>query len=331
MFVCPFGSVMPFLMFLCFTVGYNLLNVLDPKVGGAMIEAILPEGRPVWLDQIRNRFLHPTSDSFAAYANTILGEDDEEDFDDTTDPTREKVIVLSSEGSDRSHEGLIPHSSRAGLAQGAANEPMNEPVDVDADLSDQTAEQLETRRKKKLDKSEEKEKRVEEDVTETPRAGEKRVGRDPDDNATPTEMMKKKALEDKKKKLDEQAVAALTTKRAKLQKEAPPAPSESEIDMGVFTTKHGNLLEKIFVASGSHGTMDDVEIEQVGVGGAAGAGGDAGGAGGGVQGKGVDTEAKSSEATPRHTIYTRRPPGSAGGATSGLPRSPEYENIQAGS
>ncbi|MFS7997009.1 hypothetical protein Hanom_Chr12g01136671 [Helianthus anomalus] len=118
-----------------------------------MIEAILPEGRPVWLDQIRHRFLHPTSDSFVAYANTILGEDD---FDDTTDLTREEVIVLSSEGSDKSHEGLIPHSSRAGPAQGATNEPVNEPVDVDVELP-------------KLDKADENEKRVEEDVTETPR------------------------------------------------------------------------------------------------------------------------------------------------------------------
>ncbi|KAJ0957226.1 hypothetical protein HanPSC8_Chr01g0024771 [Helianthus annuus] len=191
-------------------VGYSLLNVLDPKVGGAMIEAILPEGRLVWLDQIRHRFLHSTSDSFAAYANATLGEDDEDDFDDTTDPTQEEVIVLSSEGFDRSHEGLIPHSSRARPAQEAANKPVNEPVDVDVELPVESAEQLETRRKKKLDKSEEKEKRVDEDVTETPHkrpstlpfldyvvvsdtlsglgAREKRAGRDPDDSATLTEM-----------------------------------------------------------------------------------------------------------------------------------------------
>ncbi|KAM0031673.1 hypothetical protein Hdeb2414_s0017g00511621 [Helianthus debilis subsp. tardiflorus] len=49
-------------------VGYSLLNVLDPKAGGAMIKVIQTEGRPTWLDQIRNRFLHPTSESFAAYA-----------------------------------------------------------------------------------------------------------------------------------------------------------------------------------------------------------------------------------------------------------------------
>ncbi|KAM0061769.1 hypothetical protein Hdeb2414_s0004g00139991 [Helianthus debilis subsp. tardiflorus] len=148
------------------------VECLDPKAAGAMVEAILAEGKPVWLDQIRDRFLHPTNDSFAAYANAILGDEGVDGLDDTVDPTRE----------------------------------------------------------------------------------EKRAERDPDDDATLTEIMKKKkALEDKKKELDEQAAAALAAKKPKLQKETPPAPSESEIDLGVFTTKHGNLLEKIYVASGSQG------------------------------------------------------------------------------
>ncbi|KAM0064644.1 hypothetical protein Hdeb2414_s0003g00105471 [Helianthus debilis subsp. tardiflorus] len=286
---------------------------------GAMIEAILSDGKPVWLDQIRDRSLHPTSESFALYANTILGEDGEDDLDDATDPVREEVI-------------------------------------------------LETRKKKKLDNPEKKEKKVEEKVTGAPREGEKRTERDPDDDETLTEIMKKKkVLEDKKKELDEQAAAALATKRSKLQKETPPAPSESEIDMGVFSAKRGNLLEKIYVASGSQGVKpgkaprkidiskitpptsppsrtfdlsppprddlgekkktDDVEVEQFGEGGAA-AGGDVGGDG---RGEGVDTEAESSEATPCHTIYTKRPPGSGGSGTSGVPRSPEYENVQVGS
>ncbi|MFS7980103.1 hypothetical protein Hanom_Chr10g00935411 [Helianthus anomalus] len=45
----------------------------------------------------------------------------------------------------------------------------------------------------------------------------------------------------------------LLRKKSNLQKEAPPAPSESEIDLGVFSAKHGNLLEKIFAASGFQG------------------------------------------------------------------------------
>ncbi|KAJ0749642.1 hypothetical protein HanLR1_Chr05g0172401 [Helianthus annuus] len=82
----------------------------------------------------------------------------------------------------------------------------------------------------------------------------KRTERDPEDDETLTEIFKKnKVLDDKKKELDEQAAAALAAKRAKLQKETPPAPSESEIDMGVFSAKRGNLLEEIYVASGSRG------------------------------------------------------------------------------
>ncbi|MFS7980071.1 hypothetical protein Hanom_Chr10g00935051 [Helianthus anomalus] len=57
----------------------------------------------------------------------------------------------------------------------------------------------------------------------------------------------------------------------------------------------------------------------------------AGDARGNGRGKVVDTEAESGEATRRHTVYTKRAPGSGGGATSGVSRSPEFENIQAGS
>ncbi|KAF5802976.1 hypothetical protein HanXRQr2_Chr06g0265911 [Helianthus annuus] len=82
----------------------------------------------------------------------------------------------------------------------------------------------------------------------------KHAERDPDDDETLTEIMKKKTvLEDKKKELDEQAAVALAPKKSKLQQETPPAPSESEIDLGVFSAMRGNLLEKIYAASGSQG------------------------------------------------------------------------------
>ncbi|MFS7988201.1 hypothetical protein Hanom_Chr11g01031891 [Helianthus anomalus] len=135
-------------------VGYSLVNVLDPKADGAMVEAILPEGKPLWLDKIRDRFLHPTSDSFAAYANVILGEDGGDDPDDTTDPTQEEDIVLSSEGSDREREGLILRSSRASPPQGTRNVLINEPAGEDVDVPVDDAGQLETRKKKKVDKPE---------------------------------------------------------------------------------------------------------------------------------------------------------------------------------
>ncbi|MFS7907121.1 hypothetical protein Hanom_Chr01g00067541 [Helianthus anomalus] len=201
---------------------YSLKNVFDPKAGGAMVVVVLTEGRPLWLDQIRNNFLHPPAESMAAYANAVLREDDEDDIDVGSVPTREEVIVLSSEGSDGSHEGLIHRSTRA-----------------------------ETRKKRKGDKTEEK--KAEEPVPENPRkrpsnssfldyaivsdtlsgldVGVKCSERDPDDNVTLTEIMKKKkALEDKKKELDAQVTVT--------------APSESEIDLGVFSAKAGTLLEK---------------------------------------------------------------------------------------
>ncbi|KAM0063356.1 hypothetical protein Hdeb2414_s0003g00089981 [Helianthus debilis subsp. tardiflorus] len=146
-----------------------LLNVLDLKVGGAMVEAVQEDGKPTWLDQIRNRFLHPTIESFATYANIVLGEDSEDDVDDAIDPTREEVIVLSSEGSDRSLEGLTSHSPRAGPLQGVAHEPVNEPVGDDVEVLVETADQLETRKKTKTGKPGGNEKRAEEKATETPR------------------------------------------------------------------------------------------------------------------------------------------------------------------
>ncbi|XP_021994436.1 H/ACA ribonucleoprotein complex subunit GAR1-like [Helianthus annuus] len=188
-------------------------------------------------------------------------------------------------------------------------------------------------------------------------------------------MKKKKRLEDKKKELDEQAATALAAKKSKLQKETPPAPSESEVDLGVFSVKHGNLLEKIFAASGSQGVKSgkaprkvdilkitppssppsrifglsppqadpgkrkesDVEVEQVGEGGAGardggndGRGGGGGGGNGG-RGGGVDIQVESSETTPHHTIYTKVVRGSGEGGAFRTHHSPEYEHVQGGS
>ncbi|KAJ0444024.1 hypothetical protein HanIR_Chr16g0827221 [Helianthus annuus] len=252
--------------------GYSLINVLDPKAAGAMVEAIQEDGKPTWLNQIRDRFLHPTDESFTRYANVALAEDDE---DDPIDPIREEVVVLSSGSSDRSFEGLISRCPHAGTAQAAGNEAVYEVAGDDAEIPVAPSAQVETRKKTKADKPEKGEKRVEDKTTGTFRerpstlpfldyvvvsdtlsglgAGEKPRGSDPDDRATLTEHMRKKALEDKKRKLDEQAAALLVSKKAKLHKEAPPAPSESEIDMGIFSGGRGNLLEEIFAASAPTG------------------------------------------------------------------------------
>ncbi|KAJ0680761.1 hypothetical protein HanPI659440_Chr16g0627981 [Helianthus annuus] len=202
------------------------MNVFDSKAGGAMVVAALPEGRPLWVEQIRNNFLHPTSESLATYANIVLGEDGEDDIDNHID-----VDPAPTQG-----EG-------------------------------ETTEQVETRKKRKKDKTEEK--KAEEPVAKKPRkhpsnssfldsvtvsdslsilnTGVKRSEHDHNDDAMLTEIMKKrKALEDKKKELDAQVTAAMAKKKSKLQKETAAAPSESEVDLGVFSAKVGNLLEKMF-------------------------------------------------------------------------------------
>ncbi|KAJ0571506.1 hypothetical protein HanHA300_Chr05g0190961 [Helianthus annuus] len=325
--------------------GYSLLNALDPKSAGAMVEAIQADGNPTWLDQIRGRFLHPTNESLSRYADEVLG-----------------------------------------TAHGGAAEPVHEVVgdEDDAEASVDPSAQLETRKKARTDRSGRREEKPEGGASGSSRkrsstlpyldyvvvsdtlpglgAGEGRQGSDPDDKATLTEHMKKKALDDHKRQLDEQAAALLAAKKAKLQKDVPPAPSESEIDLGVFSGGHGNLLEEIFAASAPPTAKIGkkpraVDISQItpptsppsrtvgltpprggvevnvegGEGFAEGmfevgdaAGGDGGGDGGGDRGKGVEVQMESSETTPQQTIYTKRPPG-GGGATSGVVRSPHFE------
>ncbi|KAJ0753614.1 hypothetical protein HanPI659440_Chr09g0337751 [Helianthus annuus] len=250
--------------------GYSLLNALDPKSAGAMVEAIQADGNPTWLEQIRDRFLHPTDASLSRYANEVLGEDDGDDF---VDSGREEVVILSSGSSDRDVEDLISHSARAGTAPGGVAEPVHgfAEDDDDAEASVDPSAQLETRKKARTDRSGKREEKREGGAAGSSRKqpstlpyldyvvvsdtlsglgpGEVRQGSDPDDKATLTEHMKKKALDDHKRRLDEQAAAVFAAKKAKLQKEVPPAPSESEIDLGVFSGGRGNLLEEIYAAS----------------------------------------------------------------------------------
>ncbi|MFS8017429.1 hypothetical protein Hanom_Chr15g01380281 [Helianthus anomalus] len=202
--------------------GYSLINVFDPKVAGGMVVAALPEGEPGWISRIRDNFLHPSNESMTAYGNVLLGV-----VVDETDvyaiPTREELILLSSEESASSSHDLIHHSSRAAcnalIRKRSSNVTLSDNVVVSDSLSD-------------LD------------------AGVKRSAPDADDDVTLTELLakKQKILEDKKRELDVQVAAALSQKKLKFMGETV-APSESEVDLVVFSKKYGNLLEKIFKAS----------------------------------------------------------------------------------
>ncbi|KAL9996512.1 hypothetical protein Hdeb2414_s0692g00936321 [Helianthus debilis subsp. tardiflorus] len=330
--------------------GYSLLNALDPKAAGAMVEAIQADGNPTWLDQIQGRFLHPTDESLSRYTDEVLG--------------------------------TVP---------GGIAEPVHEVVgdEDDVEASVDPSAQLETRKKARTDRSGRKEEKTEGGAAGSSRKrpstfpyldyvvvsdtlsglgpGEVRQGSDPDDKATLSEHMRKRALDDHKGQLDEQAAALLAAKKAKLQKDAPSAPSESEVDLGVFSGGRGNLLEEIWAASASRPVLKTsrkprpVDISRITpptsppsrtvgltpsrdgvdtkVGGGEGfvenifEGGDAAGgdvAGGNVaagdKGKGIELDVESSETTPQQTIYTKRPPG-GGGATSGTVRDSHVERV----
>ncbi|KAJ0743749.1 hypothetical protein HanPI659440_Chr10g0379521 [Helianthus annuus] len=201
------------------------------------------------------------------YNNTILGVvEDETDAD--TIPTREELILLSSEESTGSSHDLIHCSSRAGPQQRPVQEPTGDDVSTShaADPTTIAAEQKEARRKKHEEKKAEKEKTAEEPASAPTRnrsstiklldyvvvsdslsdldAGVKQSASAQDDKATLTEMLakKQKILADKKHELDEQPALALSEKKLKMGETF--ASSESEVDLGVFAKKPGNLLEK---------------------------------------------------------------------------------------
>ncbi|KAJ0441887.1 hypothetical protein HanRHA438_Chr16g0750791 [Helianthus annuus] len=97
--------------------GYSLMNVFDPKVGGEVASALLLAGTPGWIARIRDKFLHPSSEGISSYGTVILGAPSVAQADVGKSPTREGTIILSSEESTGSSQGLIRHSSRAGPQQ----------------------------------------------------------------------------------------------------------------------------------------------------------------------------------------------------------------------
>ncbi|KAL9991767.1 hypothetical protein Hdeb2414_s1257g00999881 [Helianthus debilis subsp. tardiflorus] len=201
----------------------------------------------MWVDQIRDNFLHPSSESMATYANTVLGDDGEDETDVDPAPTREEPILLSSEESTGSYQDLIHRSMRAGPQRGAIRDPAGEGVATPVvDPQASAVKQTETRKKKKEERTEEKRLRS---LLLKRLAGVKRASFDPDDDATMTEMMKKrKILEDKKRELDAQAAVVLLSEKKSKFIGTTVAPSKSEIDLGVFRNKSSNRLEKIFKA-----------------------------------------------------------------------------------
>ncbi|KAJ0502488.1 hypothetical protein HanRHA438_Chr11g0516361 [Helianthus annuus] len=92
---------------------YGLMNALDQNVGGGMVTRQLPEGELPWLEQIKDYFLHPTEESLGAHVATPTGAHPLVSVKPKVmkSPARGATILLSSEGSTASSNGLI-HWSR---------------------------------------------------------------------------------------------------------------------------------------------------------------------------------------------------------------------------
>ncbi|KAJ0925918.1 hypothetical protein HanRHA438_Chr04g0165171 [Helianthus annuus] len=316
--------------------GYSLLNALDPNAAGAIVEAIQAEGNQTWLDQIRGR---------------------EDAWDDSVDSGREEVIVLSSGSSDQNFEDLTSHCARAGTAHVDVAEPVHEVIsdDDDVEVSVDPSAQLESRKKARTDRSGRREGKPEGKAAGSSRkrpstlpcldyvvvsntlsglgAGERDRESDPDDGATLSEHMKKKAFEDQKRQLDDGGRGNLLEELYAAS--APPTAAKfgkkpRMVDISQITPPASPPSRTV----GLTPPRDDVDVSTRGgegfTEGVVEGGADAGGDGGGDKGKGVEVEMESSETTPQQTIYTKRPSG-GGGATSGVVRSPHLEHDPADS
>ncbi|MFS7946115.1 hypothetical protein Hanom_Chr06g00532251 [Helianthus anomalus] len=109
----------------------------------------------------------------------------------------------------------------------------------------------------------------------------------------------------------------LSEKKSKFMGQAA-APFESEIDLGVFSKKSGNRLEKIFKASSAPRCMISFEVENV----------VAGSKKGDVHVEGAERDWESSEATPQGTVYTKRVHTSGSGGASGRRQGPKIHRVE---
>ncbi|KAJ0630733.1 hypothetical protein HanOQP8_Chr17g0641741 [Helianthus annuus] len=96
--------------------GYRLMYILDPEVGGEMTARLLPEGEKPWVEQIRNNFLHHSSENLNTYVATPLGSHLPVSVKSEVGkpPIREEAILLSSEEYTGSSPELIHRFTRAG-------------------------------------------------------------------------------------------------------------------------------------------------------------------------------------------------------------------------
>ncbi|MFS7889180.1 hypothetical protein Hanom_Chr00s000003g01603941 [Helianthus anomalus] len=223
---------------------YNLMNALDPEVGGEMVTQLLPEREISWVEKIKDNFLHPTSESLNAYIATLTG-------------ARPHASTRSEVGKSPAREEAITFRARCllellmvlfigrcvqvharNLLKVLWGDIASNPVTVEPKVVAASPTRKHSSLLQYLDYV------VVFDTLSGLDIGVKRTTTDAEeDQATLTHMMKKKRklLSDAKKNLDTEAALDVSERKRKVMGQTA-TPSESEVNLGVFAKKHQTNL-----------------------------------------------------------------------------------------
>ncbi|KAJ0431281.1 hypothetical protein HanIR_Chr17g0846701 [Helianthus annuus] len=219
--------------------GYRMMNVLDPEVGGEITARLFSEGEKPWVEQIRDNFLRPSSKNLNTYVATPLGAHLPISVKSEVDkpPAREEAILLSSEEYTGSSHGLI-HCSRVQVPARELFRLLRVMLHPSPPLQSLRLSPLNLGRRSLKRR------------TRLARRMKRHVAADEEDQATLTQMTEKKwkLLASEKRELDAQVALDLTERKIKVMGQVA-APSESEVDLGVFAKKSGNILEELYEES----------------------------------------------------------------------------------
>ncbi|KAJ0951066.1 hypothetical protein HanPSC8_Chr02g0055601 [Helianthus annuus] len=272
-----------------------LLNTLDPKSAGAMVEAIQADGNPTWLEQIHDRFLHPTDVSTVpgGVAEAVHGfAKDDDDAEASVDPsaqleTRKKARTEKSVRREEKKEGGAAGSSR--------KQPSTLPY-LDYVVVSDTLSGL--------------------------GPGEVRQGGGRGnllEEIFDASASRPGTLVSVNQDWQETTAGGYFSDYSTYFSSVEDCWLDSPQDDADASVKGGEgFFEGMF--EGGNAAGGDVGGD---AGGGRGGGGDIAGA---DRGKGIEVEVESSETTPQQTVYTKRPPG-GGGATSGAVRDSYFERV----
>ncbi|MFS7966083.1 hypothetical protein Hanom_Chr09g00769711 [Helianthus anomalus] len=235
---------------------YSLMDALDVKVGGEMTIKILPEGQLPWLEKIKDYFHHPSEESLVAYMPARTGANPPviAKLKTMLTPTEKETILLSSEESIASSDGLAHRTNS--MCVGAGGDPAGKSITMDVESVVTVTEPVANGQPRKGSEGQVQPctqfgKRTPSKrymdyvvVSDTLPGKDIGVGRS-EEKADEDQAMIMQILEEKRKSmvavkrnLDTDATLQISEKKRFLMRQTEEsAPSESEVDLYVFTKK----------------------------------------------------------------------------------------------